>query len=31
MNRSPWGYGFLIGLRVFGYEKSLLGGFFDEP
>ena len=31
MNRSPWGYGFLIGLRVDGYEKSLLGGFFDEP
>ena len=30
-NRSPWGYGFLIGLRVDGYEKSLLGGFFDEP
>jgi len=21
----------LIGLRVDGYEKSLLGGFFDEP
>jgi hypothetical protein len=20
-----------MGLRVFGYEKSLLGGFFDEP
>ena len=37
-NRSPWGYGFLIpkgaqseSLRVDGYEKSLLGGFFDEP
>ncbi len=30
-NRSPWGYGSLIGLRVDGYEKSLLGGFFDEP
>jgi hypothetical protein len=30
-NRSPWGYGFLIGLRVDGYEKSHFGGFFDEP
>ena len=24
VNRSPWGYGFLMGLRVTGYEKSLL-------
>jgi hypothetical protein len=36
-NRSPWGYGFLIGLRVIGYEKSLLHKayfarrFFNKP
>ena len=37
-NRSPRGYGFLIpkgrcapDLKVFNYEKSLLGGFFDDP